>query len=244
MAPNLLVSDQFNLTVCINWKTGSSSLRSILLQNSGLESWDEAEVISNDLQELSKFPLSGIRYRLQHYFNIIMVRHPLDRLVSAYNDKLNMDKEYRQRLGKLIIDRDHLNVSKSEYASGKGVSFKQFIDFILEGGRDPHWDSYSKKCLPCLLPYNYLMRTETMDEDLRYIINYKLSGKGRNVKERHWRPPARNNRLLHEYESVPDKLVEEISKKYKADMAIFGYDVERSEKGVKARCKVVNADCC
>jgi hypothetical protein len=245
VAPNILVSDQFGVLFCINWKTGSSSLKSVLLNNSHLTSFDEAATLTSDLRPLSDFPLSGVRYRLQHYFNVIMVRHPLDRLVSAYNDKLNMDTDYRERLGQNIIKKYRLNVTDSDFAKGRGVGFEQFLRYILDGEKDGHWAGYGNRCFPCQLDYQYVMRTESMERDLGFIIDKKLAGKGHRVKENHYRPATRSRRYLAEYANVPTRLVDEIERKYRSDMALFGYNVVTHRNGsVTADCEVPGAQCC
>ena len=41
---------------------------------------------------LEKYKPSDVREKLKNYYKIISVRHPFERLVSLYKDKLNRDR--------------------------------------------------------------------------------------------------------------------------------------------------------
>ena len=57
------------------------------------------------LPRLSTMGPSAARYRLNSYFKLVFVRHPLDRLVSAFNEKFSYNAGYKKRLGTRIIHR-------------------------------------------------------------------------------------------------------------------------------------------
>ena len=46
------------------------------------------------LSRLNKYNAEERRYRLQNYFKFMFVREPLERLVSAYRDKVLRDNSY------------------------------------------------------------------------------------------------------------------------------------------------------
>ena len=245
VANNLLVSDRFKILICVNWKTGSSTLKSVLLNNSAFGNWREADHFSADLKPLSSFPMSGLLYRIRNYFNVIMVRHPLDRLVSAYNDKLNMDIVYRNRLAPKIIDKYHINVTEEDYDQGKGVSFKMLLQYIKDGGNDPHWAVYNGMCRPCHVAYHYVMRTETFAPDLGYLIDHKLAGKGHKVKKNNHRSTDMHiHRKLKEYDDIEDSVFRAISKHYDIDMRLFGYHYKRVNGSLWGSCGIKGSNCC
>ena len=51
-------------------------------------------------------------------------------------------------------------------------TFEEFVDFItlVKGDIDtnePHWTTINNYCHPCLMEYDIIMSTETLDEDIR-----------------------------------------------------------------------------
>ena len=57
------------------------------------------------LRRLSTMGASAVRYRLNNYYKFVFVRHPLDRLVSAFREKFSANARYKQLLGTRIIHR-------------------------------------------------------------------------------------------------------------------------------------------
>jgi len=57
------------------------------------------------LRRLSTMGASAARYRLNSYYKFVFVRHPLDRLVSAFSEKFSVNARYKQLLGTRIIHR-------------------------------------------------------------------------------------------------------------------------------------------
>jgi dermatan 4-sulfotransferase 1 len=50
------------------------------------------------LKRMSTFSPSGVRFRWKHYYKFMFVREPLERLVSAYRDKMFRDPYYRKEV--------------------------------------------------------------------------------------------------------------------------------------------------
>ena len=52
------------------------------------------------------------------------------------------------------------------------ATLEEFVDFLttVDDDRDinePHWIPIEKYCNPCILDYDVIMHTETLDEDIR-----------------------------------------------------------------------------
>jgi len=109
----------------------------------------------------------------------IVVRHPFERIVSAYRDKLagfTRNPSYLT-MRKHVIDKYRKNKkSKSEIPT-----FRESFDFILSeldkreaGGEkiliDGHFMPYSSRCKPCSMNYDVIIKFETLEEDSQYLI--------------------------------------------------------------------------
>jgi hypothetical protein len=164
-----------------------------------------------------------------------------------------MDENYRKQLGKTIINRYNINVTNDNLRLGKGVDFKTMLQYIKDGGRDEHWRmQYFDKCQPCLISYDHIVRTETLDEDSAYIIVKQLAGRGLHTKRRQWRKQSADRiyfeRKLPEYGDIGGKLFAHIVKQYKDDMEWFGYNYWRHNGSVLTNCNIIsgsqNQHCC
>lgn len=132
---------------------------------------------SNELHDHlpSKFRNKKIYNFPDDFFTFSFVRHPYDRLVSAYKDKfLNaQDPGYAFR-SKLVLE---------SYGS---ITFENFLLFVIEdlsrfnncqkvGKRkchqiDVHWRPYYQRCAYCDINYDYIGRMETFNADVAEII--------------------------------------------------------------------------
>ena len=98
-ARSFVVCDRFKIVSCLNWKTGSSTWQWVFLNNTAPQplpydprpDWEDTVDEAKRTQRMVPLHLyspAEIRDRLKNYFKFLTVRHPLDRLVSTYVDKL------------------------------------------------------------------------------------------------------------------------------------------------------------
>ena len=149
-------------------------------------------------------------------FTFAFVRHPFERLVSAFKSK-----------------------AKKMYIK----SFPMFIEYVLGEKTDRrseryrrksmHWLPYEDRCHFCTIPYKAIGRMETFDEDVRYI---SLRNKWENIiplpskKSIHKNASKRNetedkaNEYLSYFMQLNKTTVEKLYKKYKMDFDLFSYD--------------------
>jgi len=109
----------------------------------------------------------------------IVVRHPFERLVSAYRDKLagfTRNPSYLA-MRKHVIDK----YRKTKKSKSQIPTFRESFDFILaeldkkEAGSgkiliDGHFMPYSSRCKPCSMAYDVIIKFETLEEDSQYLI--------------------------------------------------------------------------
>lgn len=97
---------------------------------------------------------------LKRFFKLIFVRELLDRLISAYKDRLL--KHAPRYLNIKIVDASRPR--DTEEQENNGVTFPEFIHYYTdnESRRDPHWQQYEKLCHPCSIDYDFIGHFDTL----------------------------------------------------------------------------------
>ena len=137
------------------------------------------------------------------YFKCIMVRHPLDRLASAYLNR--------------VVDQ---NVNNT-------MNFEEFLEGAsLFKKTDPHWMPFITKCMPCSARFDYIIHTETLHTDLEVIL------KQFNLTEMVDDFPQSNPGLVKSvdykdmYANVSKAVLRDVFVKFQPDADMFGYSFE------------------
>ena len=91
---------------------------------------------------------------LKTYYTVLTVRHPFDRLESAYVDKVVLHNYFGIR--ETILQRRHIPAKavKELAQNGHNVKFEEFLQHLMTT-EDIHWLSISQLTHPCSLPYRY-----------------------------------------------------------------------------------------
>lgn len=156
--------------------------------------------------------LEGDEYR-----RILAVRHPVDRLLSCYLDRVLDATSHPSAVVRTALGRD-------EIAS---VSFAEFVDFIGTQeirDMDPHWRPIYHEALCGTVRYHEVLRFETLDRDLPRLIETlypRLAGTidfSRNLS------PAITDAGARAGEFVTPSIRSRIEEVYARDFEAFGYD--------------------
>lgn len=193
------------------------------------------------LRRLHTYNDTEKRTKLKSYIKFMVVRHPYDRLLSAWKEQfLNQGTRYRKELAPTIIKR---------YRQGSIVDdlvrFEEFIKHVVQEGSlsDPEWLTYAV-CKPCFIQYDYISRTETSNLDdklMRLLLGLDLL---------EWHPNKvlvpdghhRTRKILTQYSNVSKKDMERLNDLYGADMRLFGYNFD-PDKHIAA-CEFEGKKCC
>lgn len=186
--------------------------------------------------------------------SFIIVRHPFERLLSAYRDKLQfaLPHTFHQKLGNMIVrkfrkpisyeknDNTHhpsmknlrsFQQSKMKKVGSRWPTFSEFVEFLLfevshnAEQLDMHWSPVTSFCTPCQVKFDLILKFETLDEDQRYLIETaNLKGI---IKPEHKNLGKGKNtqELLMSYYSQLTKLqVKGLYEIFKYDFEVFDYD--------------------
>ena len=181
----VLVHPKFKIAYCHLAKVGSTAWKTYLInlvsnnqtkQKLLKMDTDELHIAINALfstknintnhEELSKYLQS------QKYFTFAFVRHPFDRLVSAYIDKVLDTKNTFYR-----------HVSQTLLQNYGAITFENFLRFVLKSMEncnsqttkclnviDVHWQPYYQRCEFCDMKYDYIGRLETFNQDVKEVL--------------------------------------------------------------------------
>jgi len=160
---------------------------------------------------------------LKESTKFLVVRHPFDRIISAYTGKIAnpmaKPRFYRD------LQQDIVKEYREDQSDESPPSFKEYIRYLLDLTDDivkpGDWravdcvQAYYSVCAPCDVEYNMILKLETHDEDTEFLIRkleltelmepftmWKHNSKGLNsigeydyyLYEEEWRNPVKMNR--------------------------------------------------
>ncbi|XP_072926587.1 carbohydrate sulfotransferase 8-like [Hemitrygon akajei] len=176
----IYVEDRHRLLYCEVPKAGCSNWKRVLMVLSGLASSPahiEHQVAhyGNSLRRLDSFDRAGMAWRLRTYTKALFVREPLERLVSAFRDKFEQPNAYYHPVfGRAIIARYRPNATRQALLSGSGVTFPEFVRYLLDPrrplGLDIHWERVGHLCSPCLIRYDFIGHFESLGAEAQALL--------------------------------------------------------------------------
>ena len=127
------------------------------------------------------------------------------------------------------------------------ISFSDVVRLMKEGHYDDHWRGpYYKKCHPCAIQYDRIVKLETQTMDAQYIIKKKLKGRGepsmrRNAKVSDGGKTSNSDAMLKGegqylgiYRNCTTDQMDFLRERLQPDLDMFGYSFD--EKKLLARC--------
>ncbi|XP_068899892.1 carbohydrate sulfotransferase 11-like isoform X2 [Tenebrio molitor] len=231
---HVLVDHKHKLLYCYVPKVACTNWKRILMVLTGLSSSSNLVDIPGSLAHadistlrLSQLEDGDIRHCLDHYTTFVMVRHPFERLLSAYRNKFEntYTKYFQLRYGKSIIKKYRANATDSDLQTGVNVTFREFVLYILDGGAgdNEHWAPVYDLCHPCSLNYSFIGRYETLAEDARALLD--MIG-APSVAFPYSKPANTSYRLRTYFQQLSMKDIRELYKMYEHDFRLFGYTLE------------------
>jgi chondroitin 4-sulfotransferase 11 len=179
-------------------------------------------------------------------FKFVFLRHPFERLVSAFYDKFVEDPDplfVKSVVHHEPVDAEHLRWTFKKFEKEKKfkikiqdvIAFPRFVKFVLYELEQKkishgtyHWIPYTEFCGICKINYDFIGKLETLQNDLDYLkLKFPVE-----VREKIDDIFAlKKNAALgksHEtsemyFKQLPKKLILKLYQAYKQDFAIGGY---------------------
>ncbi|XP_066468902.1 carbohydrate sulfotransferase 9-like [Tiliqua scincoides] len=234
VARQLFVVKSHRLIYCEVPKVGCSNWKRIILLLMLNLSRDASEVDgnivhrSNHLKKLSSYPLEQQAELLNSYTKVMFTRHPLERLVSAYRDKLLHSEPYYS--GTVANEIRHL--FRRNKTSTEKVTFQEFVSFVVSRQNkytDIHWKPQFALCDPCNIHYDILGKYETLEQDAERVLRQIGAPGGLhypNIKT-HSSEKRTNSNITWTYlRKLNRGQMQKLKERYQMDFSLFNYSVD------------------
>lgn len=226
----------------------SSVLQRIRLNRSRIEFWPLYG--QNALPHLRLRTLTDLSVLFSSSFiRAIFVRHPFERLASAYVDKIGTLKteprslydtyrrEVCRRFASYYLSAEdqrayHLNQSLENQLNEPCAKviprFEHFVEHMLHERLqgDVHWQPYSNLCQACLVKYNFIGKYETIQEDLKFFKGKLGLNTADWDKEIFFATGKTQENYKLMYSKLSKDLLCHLQDFYRNDLKLFHYRVE------------------
>ena len=172
---------------------------------------------------------------LNNSLTLMLVRHPFERLLSAYTGKIASPfVRQHHETRKEIIKKYRTDPSDRSLVP----SFREFILYILDvtdRGLSPKqwayivtWRPYYSICLPCNVTYDVIIELANQKEEERYVFAVKqdLEFLDTGVWE-HNSNTNRDSRSEAMFAELSKNEVKLLYERYKIDMEMFNYTIDK-----------------
>ena len=255
----MVVDHKRRVAYCFVPKNSCTTWKAIMANNTGVRSDVPFETLTKKgfiHRMLGEFGLSKETYsdKLQGYTKFIVVRHPFDRLLSAYRDKAFPNLKNGQihapyyRIKKSVLRRSSHNLTAQERQSYV-PSFEEFAQHVLMTS-NIHWNSYAFRCDPCHINYDYIIRLETLSTDTHMFLGDvypEVSALPTSNAHRLAQSNKRTNdqsKTLKEFSELKSSTFFKITDKYQNELKLFGYKFNQQTQETVCAMNINNSYTC
>ena len=258
---NVYFDHNSRVMLCEIPKVASSTWLAVMFNNTewgksfGIEKLQSHGFVHNP--KFKKFLNSEGKYdpvKHANYTKFMIVRHPFDRVISAYKNKAHRTRFWNGKMNDLYEDIRNYTVTTFKHPNltaqqrGEYVpTFPEFVDFSLYRD-DKHWRSYQHFCDPCQVQYDYILRLETMQRDSEVFMSevYPAAGpipvsnpsQTKDNSSTDWVSP----KTLEMFSQLSEETLKKLYNKYAFDLEFYGYSFNRET--FAAECKFGDINCC
>ena len=164
----------------------------------------------------------------------MFVRHPFERLISAYRNKLlqpySDDHYLLKTLGKHIVQTYRKNSTRTNNT----CTFAEFVEFLINRAAkkgsnsfNEHWKPQSLLCDICYTRFDFIGKYETLVEDSRIILkDIKVANQYKFPESKTDFYKTRSSEIYQQYmRTTPRENIKKLYEIYKDDFDAFSYDV-------------------
>ena len=258
----LFVDLKHELAICLVGKVCNTAIKAAMLKANGVDvnesSHGHALSVVHNVHADGVMSRQGIIAQSSHtpnnntrgFMHAFITRHPLDRLLAYYTDKVLLQDEAVMASETSDVLKTNKTLSKmSQYELIRTrPSFSVFVTWLKERWRgDVHWTPIVDVCHPCSIDWTSWLRTETMTHDSPLLLHQlQLDMETLPVRHSHQTTPIRDHdrKSLPEYHDVPDDVMDFLLQTYSGDMEMYGYHWDRDSGTASCVIQTDNGPCC
>ncbi|XP_073994437.1 carbohydrate sulfotransferase 11 [Rhodnius prolixus] len=234
---HILVDSKHQLLYCYVPKVACTNWKRVLMILSGVINTTDVLSIPADmahsrrvLASLANFTEPTIAKLLTTYTKFLFVRHPFERLVSAFRNKLEPNlmrsKYFQSRLGKYIVKRYRRKYNSTRSSAGDDVTFEEFISYLTQtrgAGLNEHWQAIHSLCSPCTISYDFVGKYETLTADSDFLL--RAIGASQVVFPAAPKMHTTSTHLSMYFRRLAPAIIKELYQIYEMDFRLFSYDL-------------------
>lgn len=213
-------------------KAGSSTWTYNFLKLAGVNSKEHIHKLLRD-----HYPKQSSNRVMQDTYRFMVVRHPFERILSAYRDKLEdlsrdmeaRDGYYYTVYGKHIV-AEYREKRGNDTLKTREPTWREFVTYLLDTPVtkfDEHWMPIWMLCSPCIVRYDVIAKMETFSEDTQYTLTQAGLEDQLIVEWMHRTGTGgSSDTIAHYFSQLTKAEVAALFKKYQLDFELYGYDPE------------------
>ncbi|XP_042230116.1 carbohydrate sulfotransferase 11-like isoform X2 [Homarus americanus] len=171
----LLIDDTHQAIYCFVPKVASTTWKVVWAELTGRVSISKKQhetfswlhsLFNNDIRKENR-QKSDLKHKVSSYTKFLVVRHPFERLLSAYRDKILVPDNKSFQKGVLSFVKRHRS-----NATINDIQWSDFVTYLIEGGYrlNIHWMPYPKLTYLCTIDYDFIAKYETLVQDSNEIL--------------------------------------------------------------------------
>ena len=235
----LLTDTTRTMAYCQVPKSGSSTLKYIFYHNTSIaerktihELFPRYSIRARNIDRLGRLNNLDI-------FKFMFVRHPFERLASAYNFFFVKSKYREATIKKLNVKSNqeiYMNMTSNDPClanSSLQFTFSCFVDYVLAEVKNIHWWPYTELCRVCYVQYDLIGYIEDFEDSFQMLLkkfphNKSLTDPSKQKKKINCSDNCKENKkdtYLKYFHQLTRTTILRLYHKYKNDFEFGDYDL-------------------
>lgn len=205
-----MVSKRYKLMLCYNCKVASTNQKRLLyaLDNRYKDDLNGIkQTVSRDYAQKRYRTFEEVQSSRKGYYKVMLIREPLERLLSAFRDERSYKLFFREAKPK----------------------FKDYLQLVLEQNTfkmNRHTYPYYERCRPCEMKYDLIGLQRTFNNDMNTVLHtiHATHIKKAPKRQKTGYNSVTTDQLLKKYYSkIPHTMIHQLWEKFYKDYYIFGF---------------------